>query len=251
VAKPVRWLMSGLALMLAVSGAVIVLTARPGDRSLWPPGADAPVVEIFVVSHGYHAGLVLPRQRTAQAAAEQARIAALELVTRFAAYPWVEVGWGDEGFYRHVPTAKSLNFGLAVRALLQPANASVLHVVGLADHPRAMFPGGEIVRIGLGGAGFERLLARFDASLARGADGRLLADLGRGLYGPSLFFRAVGDFNILNVCNHWVANLLNAGGLPTDQALATLPQGLLLDLRWRSGLHPLPSLGAASSLSGA
>jgi hypothetical protein len=38
------------------------------------------------------------------------------------------------------------------------------------------------------------------------------------------------------VCNHWIAGLLDAAGVPTSPVLATLPYGLILDLRWRSRL---------------
>jgi hypothetical protein len=64
--------------------------------------------------------------------------------------------------------------------------------------------------------------------------------LGPGLYGPSLFYRAVGHFNLLNVCNHWTARLLDVAGVPTAPVLATLPYGLQADLRFRSGLTIIP-----------
>jgi len=47
------------------------------------------------------------------------------------------------------------------------------------------------------------------------------------------------------VCNHWVADLLDAAGVPTAPILATLPSGLLLDLKWRSNLVPLPQSRAS------
>src|SRR3712207_8668119 len=42
----------------------------------------------------------------------------------------------------------------------------------------------------------------------------LPVELGPGLYGPSLFFRADGAFHLLSVCNHWTARLLHEAGLP-------------------------------------
>jgi Protein of unknown function (DUF2459) len=79
-----------------------------------------------------------------------------------------------------------------------------------------------------------------DSSFARGKDNLMPEELGPGLYGTSLFFRANGAFHLFNVCNHWIARLLDAAGVPTAPVLATLPFGLLLDLRWRSSLVPLP-----------
>ncbi len=161
---------------------------------------------------------------------------------RFAAYPWLEVGWGDEGFYRDVPTVASLNVGLALRALFRPGNPSVVQVVGVQGEPPAVFRHSDIVRLDLTEAGFVRLAAKVDATFFQPAGGKGPDALGPGLYGASLFFRAVGAFHIFNVCNHWIADLLDAAGIPTVRLLATLPAGLLLDLKWRAGNGVLPRL---------
>ena len=109
-------------------------------------------------------------------------------------------------------------------------------------------PTSDLVRLELGEASFARLADKLDASFARGAGG-LPVELGRGLYGTSLFFRADGTFHLFNVCNHWVAGLLDAAGVPTAPVLATLPRGLLLDLEWRSGLRSIAA-GRAEALNG-
>jgi hypothetical protein len=113
-------------------------------------------------------------------------------------------------------------------------------VVGIDRDPRVAFASSELVRLELGEAGFEKLAEKLDASFARDPNGLLPEPLGPGLYGTSLFFRANGAFHLFNVCNHWIANLLDAAGVPTAPVLATLPPGLLLDLTWRSGLVLLP-----------
>lgn len=232
----------GLALAIAASLFVVAVigTARRGDRSLWPAAPGAPVTEVFVVSHGYHAGIIVPRESLAEQGSRRGLGALAYVATRFADYDRLEIGWGDEGFYREVPTPESLTVTLAVRALLRPGNPSVLHVVGVKDDTRAMFPHSDLVRIELGAAGFERLAEKLDATFARGPDGLRPEELGPGLYGASLFFRANGAFHLFNVCNHWIAGLLDSAGVPTVPVLATLPFGLLLDLEWRSNLVRLP-----------
>ncbi len=162
-----------------------------------------------------------------------------QVARRFAGFAYLEIGWGEEEFYREVPTLRHMTVALAARALLRPGNASVLHVVGVGANPRAMFPYSELVRVELSAQGFERLTDKLGASLAH-EDGRP-QELGSGLYGTSLFYRANGSFHLFRVCNHWVADLLDAAGVPTAPLPATLPAGLLLDLQWRAGLAPLPS----------
>ena len=229
----------GLLIAAVLFAAAVIATARGGDARFWPPQPGAPTTEVFIVSHGYHAGIIVPRQALAEAASRRGLISIGNVTTRFAAFDRLEIGWGDEAFYREVPTAGSLSVALAMRALFRPGNPSVLHVVGVDNDPRAMFTNSDIVRLDLGESSFARLVDKLDATFAREATGPP-EDLGPGLYGPSLFFRANGTFHIFNVCNHWLAGLLDAAGVPTAPMLATLPFGLLADLEWRAGVARLP-----------
>lgn len=227
----------------ALALAIIVLagaTARPGNPSLWPPKPGEPMAEIFVVSHGYHAGIAVSTSSLA-AVAQRSGDTALGLIAeRFGGYPFIELGWGEQNFYASVPQVADLKIGLAIRALFRPDNKSVVHVVGLPDAPRTVFPSADIVRVALSEPGFARLVSALNATFAVGDDPGRLQVLGRGLYGPSLFFRANGAFHVFSVCNHWVADMLSAAGLPVTPVLDTVPPGLLLDLRLRAGLARIP-----------
>jgi uncharacterized protein (TIGR02117 family) len=227
-----------LAILVAAFCLAVVATARRGDPALFPPAPGAPAVQILLVHNGYHTGLVLPRAAVAEVAGRRGHGALIAVATRFAAFSSLEIGWGDEQFYRHVPDPGSLTVGLALHALLGLDNASVLHVVGVMQ-PRPAFMEAQMGELAISTEGFERLLAVVEATFWRGADG-LPRDLGPGLYGPSLFYRAVGRFNATHVCSHWVADMLDAAGVPTAPVLATLPQGLFLDLTMRARMTALP-----------
>jgi uncharacterized protein (TIGR02117 family) len=218
------------------------LTARRGDAELYPPRPGGTRIEVFVTASFYHSGMILPREVIAEAARRR-HLAALAAVTaRFVEYPRLEFGWGDEAFYTRVPTTNELTTALALRALFRPGNPSVLHVVGVAEQPRQAYLQASMVVLSMSEAGLDRLVALLDRTFARtGRDGGI-EELGPGLYGPSLFYRAVGSFNLLRVCNHWIADLLDAAGVPTAPVLATLPQGLLWDLSWRAGAVRLPAM---------
>jgi uncharacterized protein (TIGR02117 family) len=230
----------GLLMSAGLFAAAVIATTRWGDRSLWPPAPGAPTTEVFVVSHGYHSGIIVSRQSLAGEAGRRGLATLGAVATRFSSFDWLEIGWGEERFYREIPTVESLTATLAVRALLLPGNPSVLHVVGFENHPRGAFANSDLVRLELGDAGFARLADKLDASFARDDASSLPQELGPGLYSTSLFFRANGAFHLFNVCNHWTARLIDAAGVPTAPVLATLPAGLLLDLEWRSGLARLP-----------
>ncbi|AWN49417.1 DUF2459 domain-containing protein [Methylobacterium terrae] len=223
-----------LALLVVAVVLAAWLTARPGDPGLYPPAPGAETVTVRLVAGAWHSGLLLPRSDLARAAAEAGDGALVEVTERFGAYPALEIGWGDAGFYRAVPTIDALDWRLALRALFTPGGRpAVLHVVGVAAEPEAAFPGAGIVSLPLSRAGFGRLVAALGRSFAL-RDGHP-AILGPGLYGPSLFYEARGRFSLLNVCNHWSAGLLHEAGLPVTPLLDTLPRGLALDLAWRAG----------------
>jgi uncharacterized protein (TIGR02117 family) len=228
----------GLVVLLGIFVFATVLTARPGDPSLWPPPAGSRTVRIYLVSNGYHAGLALPHPALAELAGARGHAALIAVTQRFSSYAWIEFGWGDREFYRSVPTVADLTVPLALRALFMPGNSSVVHVVGLGSDFAAMLASADLVAIEISARGFEQLALRLNQAFVP-PDAGVLADLGPGLYGPSLFYPANGTFSILKVCNHWIADLLDAAGLPTTPVLATVPAGLMLDLRWRAGLRPV------------
>ena len=230
-----KWLIRLLGVVVLAFGLLGALTIRSGDPSLYP-ARTGEGVGILLVSNGYHTGLILPRDDVAKVAGRDGRAALIAVAERFGHYDWLELGWGEDAFYREVPTVSSLNWGLALRALFRPGNASVMHVVGIEGDPYIALEGATFVPIRLSADGFARLLAGIDASFAGRANEQPEV-LGQGLYGPSLFYRAVGAFNIFNLCNHWTARRLSEAGLPVWLLAATLPRGLILDLEMRAGLR--------------
>ena len=226
----------GVLLLFAIwmIGGAAWITARPADPMLWPPREGARTVEIYVISNGYHSGVALPRAALAEFASGRGYPALIAVSQRFASFDWFEFGWGEREFYRSVPTPAHATLSLALRALFA-RGPTVLHVVGIGGDPVQAFTSAELVKIPLSMSGFDQLLAKLDATFVAPQNGAL-PDLGRGLYGPSLFYPATGTFSPFRVCNHWIGDLLGAAGLPTNPVFATLPVGLIAYLHWRAGL---------------
>ena len=221
-------------------GGAAWITARPADPMLWPP-REGRIIDVYVISNGYHAGLALPRARLAEFASGRGYPALIAVTQRFAAFDWIEFGWGEREFYQSVPTVGDINWRMALRALFYPGNKTVVHVVGVTGDPAQAFKA-EMVKVPLSLNGFDRMLERLDATFVPPQNGAL-PDLGRGLYGPSLFYAATGTFSITRVCNHWIGDLLGAAGLPTNPVIATVPAGLIAYLRWRAELAPARNSG--------
>ena len=230
----------GLLIAAVLFAAAVIVTARRGDSGLWPPRPGAPTTEVFVVSHGYHAGIIVPRRALAEEASRRGLIALGNVATRFAAFDRLEIGWGDEALL-----PRGADGGVIERRAGRPRAVSAGQSVRAARRRRQRRSARRVQPLRHGA----HRARRGELRPPRGQARRHLRpatragrpeDLGPGLYGPSLFFRANGTFHLFNVCNHWLAGLLDAAGVPTAPVLATLPFGLLIDLEWRSGVARLP-----------
>ena len=227
-----------IALAAAALAVAAIATARGGDRALYP--ASGRTIEAYVLTNGWHSGIAVPRAALGEVAGRDGLSALTMVTTRFAAYAWLEIGYGELEFYRAVPTVADITPAVALRVLFRPGNQAVLHVVGLERPPPEAFAQATAVRVELSEAGFAHMARRIDASFAPRPSGLPADDVGPGLYGPSLFYRAAGTFHLFNLCNHWVARMLDAAGVPTTPVVDTFAQGLLVDLRWRAGAASVP-----------
>ena len=153
---------------------------------------------LFLVSHGWHTGIVMERKD----------LVALipPLAGELGEEGYVEVGWGEERFYQ----ARETTVGMALRAVLQP-NPSVLQVVPLPRQPRDYFPQSEIAEIRLEEQGYRALVAFVAESFTR-TPAREPIRLSPSLYGNGWFYRAEGSFHAFNTCNTWVATAMEKAG---------------------------------------
>jgi uncharacterized protein (TIGR02117 family) len=185
--------------------AAIVLAACGSAPALAPAEGVADRF-VYLVNHGWHTGIVVA---TADIRPGAWPVSDTLLQARF-----IEVGWGDRGFY----TDPDAGLATASRAALV-GGPGVLHLVGLDQGPQQAFPASEVVRLPVSAAGMERLVAHVADSFARDADGRS-TDLGRSLYGAGRFYASRERFHLFKTCNVWTAQALQVAGLPIDASLS-------------------------------
>ncbi len=185
---------------LAIALAVMGGCAAP-VKGLFPPAENAPSKRIYLVSHGWHAGIVIRRGDIPDGVWTEHR-------RDFAQEKYLEVGWGDRDFYQ----APEPTVGMKLKAALLPTN-SVLHVVGFSDPVTDYFPYSEIIEIALSYEGFERLCRYIAQSYKKDERGELMA-LGPGLYGNSRFYQSKETYHVFKTCNVWTARALRAAGCP-------------------------------------
>ncbi len=160
---------------------------------------------IFVVSHDWHTGFVIP--------AEDIQLYIPELRERYGDTPYIEFGWGDKGFYQ----AKEITAGLVLRAVFWPTE-SVIHSVAVPEKVERYFKNSLVEKICLNSSSFTSLLHFISNSFYKKEKNRVL-ELETGIYGNSQFYKGTGDYYLMNTCNKWTAKGLSSAGFDISPTL--------------------------------
>ena len=183
---------------------LLLFACTKAPENLFPPAPDEPSRTVYLVSHGWHAGIVVKRSDIPAGIWPQHN----ELPEA----EYLEVGWGDQDYYM-TPDA---GLGTTLKAALLPT-ASVLHVVSFTGPVTGYFPRSEVIRIDLSEGGFERLCRYLEKSYALDEDGDS-QPLGPSLYGDGRFYQSRETYHAFNTCNAWTARALREAGIPITPA---------------------------------
>lgn len=200
---------------LILAASCCACTAPARDASA--PSEREPRNTIFLVNHGWHAGIVLRRADIPDSV--------WPAHGNFPDAEYLEVGWGDMNFYQ-TPDPR---MGLVLKAAMLPT-ASVLHIVGFSGAVPAYFPLSEIIKIELPSVDFAHLLRTIAASFSIDAAGNATS-LGPGLYGNSHFYLSRESYHLFNTCNVWTARALRAAGFPISPARTITVKSLMSQAR--------------------
>jgi len=155
--------------------------------------------EVSVVSHGWHTGFVVP----AETITKQLPL----LKERFKDAPYIEFGWGDKGFYQ----AKEITTGLTLQAIFWPTQ-SVIHAVAVPMKAEEYFVNSDVTTFCLQEEQYARLVSFIENSFFKDKNGNIVP-LKNGIYGDSQFYKAEGDYYLMNTCNKWTAKGLSSAGM--------------------------------------
>ncbi len=206
---------TGIAFLRRIKTAMfLILILTPA--ATWSSAPDTSKRSVFVVSHGWHTGVIVKKSQ------------AYELAAMFEHEPgqYLEIGWGDRKFYQN--PSPNIDYWLAARALFWPTS-SVMHVVFLQRHPEEVFRYSPLIELKMEAASM-RSLCDFIAHTFEHDDTGNLLSLGAGLYGNSCFYAAKPAYYYPNTCNVWTASALKKAGLPlnpiSNQHASTLIKNL-------------------------
>ena len=193
---------------------VLLVACTSPPKDLFPPGPNEPFKPIYLVSHGWHAGIVVKRTDIPMGIWPQHN--------DFPEAEYLEVGWGDKDYYMTTEP----HLGITLKAGLLPS-ASVLHIVGFSGSVMSYFPHSEVIRIELSEVGFERLCTYLENSFARDEAG-LSQSLGPSLYGEGRFYLSRETYHAFNTCNVWTARALRDAGCPITPATTLTVDSLMV-----------------------
>ena len=167
-------------------------------QAVSPGGEQDSTSAVYVVQHGWHAGIAVRRTEIPDAR--------WPVLDEFPEVQYLEVGWGEARYY------PGLSRGVwgAFRAGAWPTG-SVLHVVPIQHSVPDRFRRQTVVRVPVSAAELEALTTFVAESFTVDSTGHAPV----ATPGPSInsrFYASPLTYHVLNNCNHWAAAALEAAG---------------------------------------
>lgn len=210
------YLQSILASMMIFSITLLSGCTKPVSEFYPPDPNRTDNKTIYIVNHGLHTGIVLPKQDADPY---------MHSFDDFKSARYLEIGWGDETYYQ----SEKETLWMGLRALFWPTD-SVLHVAALQTDPTAYFSNNEVVQLKLSQTGFKRLVEFIYKSFALNENKQIIK-LENGLYGTSSFYRAKRTFHLFNNCNTWSAKAIRSSGFPISTFYIFTADDLMYQLK--------------------
>ena len=181
------------------------------------PESKSEETNIYIVSHGWHTGIVLKSENLGEE---------LKFLNQiFGYHPYYEIGWGDKGFYE----AEEITTKITLKAMFIPT-PTVLHIVAVPELPENYFLNSEVIKIPISKKAHSILNQSILKTFKKKANGEIVKTK-KGIYGNSFFFEANGSYYILNTCNTWTAQTLEEAGLPINSILTLTARSVLSQSR--------------------
>lgn len=171
---------------------------------------------IFVVNNGWHSGIIVK--------VEDINRSVLDLEESFKGFEYIEIGWGDEEFYK----SKDPSIWMTLKAAIIPTS-SVMHVRAYNSYMLNYFSEEHIVQIRLSHKAFEKLLNFIVNSFAR-EEAKVII-LSKGLYENSLFYLSSKNYHLFNTCNVWTANALRSADVDVSPYSSITTNSLFSQLK--------------------
>lgn len=193
-----RWWRSLSVAVVAVWILMLAARCHLPRHAISSSGAQDSTSAIYVVQHGWHAGVAVP---TADVPEER-----WPVWEAYSASKYLEVGWGEGGYY----PGHSRGVWGVLRAGVWPTG-SVVHVVPIDQPVPERFSERTVVRVPLREKALDALTSFVAESFAVDSTGQATT-VAPGYYADSRFYASPLPYHVFNNCNHWAAAALEAVG---------------------------------------
>lgn len=204
----------------------LLAACSSANRELFPADEELRDIEVHVVSHGWHVGIVLPVNEVFN----EIMPSSLHISNE---QNFAEFGWGDRDFYMD----DSPGIWTTIKGGLLPSS-STLHVAAFSNTPEEQFSRLERVSIRLTQDGYRALLKRAERYFSRDDEGNVI-ELGDGLYADARFYKSPRWYYVPKTSNKWVALLLDEAGMPINTFTAVRSSNVIRQAA-KSGAHVKP-----------
>lgn len=181
------------------------------------PATRAEERSIYVIAHGWHAGIALASEDLGE------ELGFVREYLRPGRY--YEFGWGEADFYQ----ADKVTVPIFLKAVFW-RNPSVMHVYAMLSAPAEEFSGSDVVELKLSQTGLKQLKDQLRASFALDPAQRPYPLKG-GAHRENRFFKAEGYYLITHTCNTWTAKVLASGGVPMDTVFTLRSAGVMRQVK--------------------
>ncbi len=169
--------------------------ARIENSFLFRKAIKEPKVSFYMISHKWHAGLILPR------ALVEEKIGYLP----FPQSPWLEVGWGDKQYYMH----DGFSALGAIKALSR-SSEGVMHIVTIDENMLENLKYSyKLKEYQVSEHAFYNMLNYLEKSFSEKG---LKSPLAPSLYGEGAFLASPFRYHFFFTCNGWIARMMNEAG---------------------------------------
>ncbi len=229
--------MLGRPVLLSIAFGVFVCLdgaclAQPAALAASSPAAvEAPAdeVTIYVTSGPIHSDIIIPRSAFAHASPLMRKV-----VNDARGGPWIIFGWGPYWFGRETrggPYHDQPILGInAIFTTLVPQMHSRLRVAALDQPgPAPLEKSMRMVAVRVTPEGLQRSIQRIAATIETRDGLPLLGEQGGVAPGVTMY-RSREIYHATHECNHWVSEVLHAGGVRDSTVLDLLPGTLNADL---------------------
>lgn len=224
-------LLLALGVFASLAGDCLAQPADVAASSLTADKSPAGEVTVYVTSGPVHSDIIIPRAAFANASPLMRKV-----VDDAKGGDWIIFGWGPYWFGRetrggpyHGQPVLGIN---AIYTTFIPQMHTRLRVAALdAPGPAPLDTSLAMVAVRITPEGLQRSIERIAATIETTRDGSPILGEQRGVATGVTMYRSREVYHLTHECNHWVSEVLHAGGVRDATLFDVLPQSLDADLK--------------------